>query len=428
LKVLVVGSGAREHTLVWKIAQSPKVKEVFVAPGNGGTAQMATNLNIKATDFEVIGNVVREKHIDLVVVGPEDPLSSGIVDHLTRLGIPVFGPTRAAAQLEASKVFSKELMQKYNIPCAQSVSFTDFNRAKEYILSKGAPLVVKADGLAAGKGVVVTETLSEAIDALTSIMESRVFGSAGDKVVIEEKLIGTEMSAFVFTDGKAIVSTVPACDYKRVYDSDHGPNTGGMGSYSPPFFYTETLGEKIRTNIIEPTLKAMEKENRKYQGALYAGLMVNTPQADSPKVIEFNVRLGDPECQVVLPRLKSDLMDIILGVVNGNLQKVRPVWSDEPCVGVVMASGGYPGTYKTGFPITGLQDLDKDIVVFHAGTKTGEKPGQVLTCGGRILTVVARGKTLNEAREKVYANITRINFEGCHYRHDIARFGEVPGS
>jgi phosphoribosylamine---glycine ligase len=419
VKVLVIGSGAREHALVWKLSQSPKVDQIYTAPGNAGTALLSTNLNIKALDFDGLARAVKEHKIDLIVVGPEDPLAAGIVDYFQKIDVPIFGPTQAAAQLEASKAFAKSLFQKYDISCANSQTFSDFKAATDYIRKQGAPLVIKADGLAAGKGVIMAETETEALTALSNMMEGKAFGSAGDKVIIEEKLSGREMSYFVITDGKTVLPLVPACDYKRVNDNDEGLNTGGMGSYSPPFFYSVDLGNKILSNIIEPTTQAMVKENRPYVGFLYAGLFIKN---DIPKILEYNVRLGDPETQVVLPRLKSDLLYIILGTLSGKLAPVKSEWDKSACVGVVLASGGYPSSYRTGYPITGLDDVDPDIVIFHAGTKLGDKPGQVLTNGGRVLTVVALGKTVNEAREKIYSNIPRIKFEGMHYRKDIAQF------
>jgi len=414
LKILVVGGGAREHTLVWKLAQSPKVKEIFAAPGNAGTARTAHNLDIKPTDIESLAKTAQEMEIDLVVVGPEAPLASGIVDYFQAIGIPVFGPTKLATEIEASKVFAKELMQKYGIPAARGVTFSEYRKAKEYIQKQTPPLVVKADGLAAGKGVTVADSIPQALDALYNIMEARAFGASGDRVVIEERLMGNEMSSFAFTDGKTVIPMVSACDYKPVFDSDRGPNTGGMGSFSPPYFATPELYQRVTGTILKPTVEAMAEEGRPYTGVLYGGLMV-TPEG--PKVLEFNARFGDPETQVMLPLLKTDLVDIMLAVINGELDQIEVEWSEEACVGVVMASGGYPGSYKTGFPITGLDTLDEDIMVFHAGTRLDS--GRVVTNGGRVLTVVATGKTLNEAREKAYNNITRINFAGCHYRKDI---------
>ena len=415
----MVGGGAREHTLTWKLAQSPKVKEIYVAPGNAGTAQIAHNLDISPADIESLLKAAGERRIDLTVIGPEAPLANGIVDQFIVRGMPVFGPTRKAAEIESSKVFAKGLMQKYNIPCARSTSFSEYPKAKEYLKQQIPPVVVKADGLAAGKGVIVSDSIPGALDALASIMEARAFGAAGDRVVIEEYLSGREMSAFAFTDGYTVVPMVPACDYKPVYDGDRGPNTGGMGSYSPPHFYTPALAKKVTETIMEPAVKAMRDEERAYKGVLYGGLILT---GDGVKVLEFNARLGDPETQVTLPRLKTDLVDIMLAVVDNNLDRVNIEWSDDACVGVVMASAGYPTGYQTGIPITGLDNLDKDILIFHAGTRAGPKPGQVLTSGGRVLTVVATGNTITEARERVYNNISRIHFEGCHYRKDIALY------
>jgi len=412
-----VGGGAREHTLVWKLAQSSKVKEIYVAPGNAGTARTAHNLDINPDEIDKLSTAVKERKIDMVVVGPEAPLAEGIVDHFQKLGIPIFGATRAAAQIESSKVFAKELMQKYGIPCAKSVSFSSYAEAKEYIQQQTPPLVVKADGLSAGKGVTVADTIPQALEALTDAMQSRIFGDAGDRVIIEEWLTGKEMSAFAFTDGNTVIPTVPACDYKRAYDEDKGPNTGGMGSYSPPHFLNPSLSKLTLETIIEPAIKAMNDERRPYKSILFSGLMINN---NVPKVLEFNARFGDPETQVILPRLKTDLIDIMLAVIDNRLDRINIEWSEDACVGVVMASGGYPGSYKTGFPITGLDDLDDDIMVFHAGTRTGSDPGQILTSGGRVLTVVATGKNTTEARQKVYRNLPRIHFEGCHYRKDIA--------
>ena len=316
---------------------------------------------------------------------------------------------------------AKELMQKYGVPCAQSKTFRDFTHAKDYVKELTPPIVIKADGLAAGKGVIVADYMAQALDTLSYIMEEKMLGDAGEIVVIEEHLSGREMSAFAFTDGHTVIPMVDACDYKRINDGGKGPNTGGMGSYSPPYFYTSELGNRVMETIIKPAVKAMEKEKRPYKGILYGGLMITD---EGPKALEFNARFGDPEAQVILPRLKTDLVDILLAVINGNLDQIDVECSEDACVGVVMASAGYPGSYETDFPITGLDDVDRDIMVFHAGTKIGSEPGQVLTDGGRVLTVVATGSTLAEAREKVYNNISRIHFEGCQYRKDIALIGE----
>ena len=419
MKVLVVGNGAREHALVWKLTQSPKIKAVFAAPGNAGIAQIATNLDIKVSDFPGLAAAIHKNNIDLVVVGPEVPLVEGIVDYFQKLNVPIFGPTLAAAQLEGSKAFSKDLFQKNGIPCAKSETFSDLEKAKTYIYTIGAPVVIKADGLAAGKGVIMAETPEEALAAVSSIMESKAFGSAGDKVIIEQKLVGHEMSFFAVTDGKNVLPLAPACDYKRAFDDDQGLNTGGMGSYSPTLFYTPELGQKILKKIIEPTIKAMNLAGRPFQGILFAGLMVSDGE---PKLLEYNVRFGDPECQVILARLKSDLLDIIMGVIERNLSGVTPGWTADTSVSVGIASGGYPGNYKTGLPISGLDKVDKDVLVFHAGTRTGNTPCEILTNGGRVLSVTATGKSIEEARNKIYSNVSKIHFEGMQYRKDIAKF------
>jgi len=416
LKLLVIGSGAREHTLLWKLAQSPRVSEIYAAPGNAGMAQQAQIADVKADDVDSLAKFAKDNKIDLTVVGPENPLAAGIVDTFNEAGLTIFGPTRAAAEIESSKVFSKDLMLRHGIPCATSASFNDFDKAREYVERQKPPLWIKADGLAAGKGVIYADTIPEAVEILGSVMQTKIFGEAGNSVVIEEQLVGREMSFFVFTDGQKILPTVPACDYKRIYDGNEGPNTGGMGSYSPPPFYNEVLGDIIIKTVMEPVVLALADEGRPYVGTLYGGLMITN---NLPEVIEFNARLGDPETQVVLPRLKTDLLDVIMAVLDKKLDTITLEWHEEACVGVVIASGGYPGKYETGLPISGLDELDKDIMVFHAGTKTGPK-GEILTSGGRVLTVAALGKNLAEARQKVYNNIGRIRFDGCYYRKDIA--------
>jgi phosphoribosylamine--glycine ligase len=416
LKILVVGGGGREHTLVWKIAQSPRVERVFAAPGNAGTAAIAENLNLRPTDIEGLGKAAKEKGIDLVVVGPEAPLASGIVDSFDKLSIPIFGPTKAATQVESSKVFARNLMGKYGIPCPKGATFSSYSEAWEYLQEQHLPVVIKAEGLAAGKGVIIASSLAEAHKALGSIMEAKIFGSAGDRVLIDEYLSGREVSLIAFTDGKTVSPMVPACDYKKIGDGDQGPNTGGMGSYSPPGFFSAQMTKKVTKDILLPTVKAMAKEGLPYKGVLYAGLMIVDGE---PVVLEFNARFGDPETQVILPLLKTDLVDILMAVVQGNLDRVNIEWSSEACVGVVAASGGYPGSYKTGFPIQGIDSVDKDVLVFHAGTKLGND-GIIYTDGGRVLTVVGVGKDMADARQKVYCNIPSIYFEGCHYRKDIA--------
>ncbi len=419
MKILVIGNGAREHTITWKLAQSPKVKEIYCAPGNAGTLRVAQNLEIPGTDFKSLAKAIQQKKIDLVVVGPEIPLAEGAVDYFEGLGIPTFGPSKLAAEIESSKVFSKGLMQKYGVACAKGINFTDYTLAKEYVQKQKPPIVIRADGLAAGKGVVVAPTVADALTTLKEFMQDKKLGASGNRVLIEEFLTGREMSSFVFSDGNTVLPFVSACDYKRINDNDQGPNTGGMGGYSPPVFGTPALYKKVQATVMSPVIEAMSKEGRPYRGVLYGGLMVKN---DDVKVIEFNCRLGDPETQVILPRLKTDLLEIILAAVKGKLHQIKIDISDEACVGVVLASGGYPSAYKTGFPISGLQDVDKDVMVFHAGTRAGAAPWEVLTSGGRVLTVVAMGKTIAQARDKVYNNISRIKFEGAHYRKDIALF------
>ena len=414
LKVLVIGGGAREHTLAWKLAQSPNVLEICVAPGNAGTGFVAKNLDIKPDELESLARAARERRIDLTVVGPEAPLATGIVDLFQARGIPVFGPSKEATRIESSKVFAQGLMKKYGIPCAGSRSFSSFAEAKDYVKTQQTPIVVKADGLAAGKGSVVAGSTAEALTALSDIMEKRIFGEAGDQVLVEECLQGKEVSLLAFSDGKTVVPMVPACDYKRACDGDEGPNTGGMGSYSPPKLFGSEMINRVMDTILEPTVRAMAKEGKPYKGVLYAGLMLTE---EGPKALEFNARFGDPESQVMLPLLKSDLVEIMLAVLDERLDKTQIEWSDEACVGVVMASGGYPGSYKTGFPIKGLDKVDDDILVFHAGTRESE--GIIYTDGGRVLTVTATGGTIAEAGDRVYSNIRRIHFEGCHNRHDI---------
>jgi len=416
LKILVIGGGGREHTLVWKIVQSPRVEKVFAAPGNAGTAAIAENLNLRSTDIEGLGKAAKEKGIDLVVVAPEASLALGIVDYFDNLGIPVFGPTKAATQIESSKVFARNLMEKYGIPYPKGAVFSSYFEARKYLEEQPLPVVIKADGLAAGKGVIIADSLTEAHKALSEIMETKIFGSAGARVIIDEYVRGREVSLIAFTDGKTVSPMVPACDYKKIGDNDRGPNTGGMGSYSPPGFFSTGMTEKVARDILVPTVKAMAEEGIPYKGVLYAGLMIVDGE---PVVLEFNARFGDPETQVILPLLKTDLVDILVGVVQDNLDRVKVEWSSEACVGVVAASAGYPGNYKTGFPIRGIDSVDKDVLVFHAGTRLGND-GIIYTDGGRVLTVAGMGKDMAKAREKVYGNIANIYFEGCYFRKDIA--------
>ena len=418
MKVFVIGSGAREHAIVWKLLQGLNIEQIYVAPGNAGTAQIASNISINATDIAALIAAARQNKVDFTFVGPETPLAAGIVDEFQKAGLSIFGPSKAAASIEASKVFSKDLMHKYGIPTSQSRAFTSFDTASVYVKSQTPPIVIKADGLAAGKGVVIARSVDEAVNALKSMMQERVFGSSGEKVVVEEYLTGREMSMFVFADGHSVSPPVTACDCKRVFDYNQGPNTGGMGSFSPPDFYTEELGEQTMREIMRPTIKALAAEGAPYTGVLYGGLMIT---AQGPKTIEFNCRLGDPETQVILPRLETDLAEISLAIIERKLDKLGIQWSKKACVGVVMASGGYPGHYEIGFPISGLGDVDKDIIIFHAGTKL-DAACRVVTSGGRVLTVAATADNLAQARQKVYNNISRISFKGAHYRKDIALF------
>lgn len=419
MKVLVLDGGAREHTLVWKIVQSPKVEKAFCAPGNAGTAAIAQNLSISLAEIGTLAKAVLENEIDLIVVGPEAPLANGIVDSFQALKVPIFGPTRDATQIESSKVFAYKLMKKYGIPCPPAADFSDYGKAVEYVKGLPEPPVIKADGLAKGKGVTVCETIEQALETLYLYMIKEIHDAAGKRVLVQKRIKGREASVIAFTDGETMAIMPPACDYKNVYDGDRGPMTGGMGSYCPPeFLGQEEKIKKIQTKILKPALIAMREENRPYKGVIYAGLIFPDENPGEPEVLEFNARFGDPEAQVQLPLLKTDLVDIMLAVINGTLDQIKIEWSDEACVGVVMASEGYPGNPITDRLITGLNDIDKDVMVFHAGTKLQD--GRVLTDGGRALTVVAPGKTLREARDRVYDNVPRIHFEGCHYRRDIA--------
>ena len=416
MNILVVGNGGREHALAWKLAQSPLTDELFVAPGNGGTRQIATNLGVSASDIEGLAKAVGEHGIELTVVGPEAPLAEGIVDRFEELGLPVFGPSKAASRLESSKIFAKDVMERADVPCAMGEWFDSVEEAHRYINEVGAPVVVKADGLAAGKGVTVAATLEEAHMAVDAVMVDRVFGEAGDRVIIEECLVGREVSLFVFADANTVSAAVTACDYKRQLDGDEGPNTGGMGCYSPAEFLSEAEVQELRDNIAVPVIEGMAALGCPYKGVLYAGLMITD---DGPRVLEFNVRLGDPEAQVVLLRLDSDLVEIIDAVVKDRLSEVEVDWSPDPAVCVVLASGGYPGKYQTGLPISGLESVGGDTLAFHAGTFYDFESGELKTSGGRVLGVVGRGRTLTDAREMAYQGAEVIGFEGRQLRRDI---------
>lgn len=417
MKILVVGRGGREHAIVWKLAQSPKVTKLYCAPGNGGIAQLAECVPIQEHQFEEISRFALEQRIDLVFIGPDDPLAEGIVDYLEEKGIRAYGPRKNAAAIESSKVFTKELLRKYHIPTAAYESFDRYDEALAYLRAHGAPIVIKADGLAAGKGVTVAHTLEEAEQALRDIMVDKVFGASGNCVVIEEFMQGQEMSLLAFVDGTVVRPMPPSQDHKPVFDNDRGPNTGGMGTYSPlPHIPQSIVDEAIRT-IVRPTAEAMVREGRPFRGVLYAGLMLTQ---QGPKTVEFNARFGDPETQVLLPRLETDLLDIVLASLDGSLADLDIRWNDDAAVCVILASRGYPGSYPKGLPIEGLELVgEQDALVFHAGTAV-QPDGGLVTNGGRVLGVVGRGADIAEARSKAYAQAERIRFEGKHYRTDIA--------
>ncbi len=425
MKVLVVGAGGREHALVWKVAQSPKVTKIFAAPGNAGIAQLAECAPISAEDIPGLLTFARANAVDLTIVGPEGPLSMGIVDEFTKAGLRIFGPSGNAAVIEASKRFSKDLMKKHHIPTAEYGVFTDKAAAESYIYEKGAPIVVKADGLAAGKGVVVAETVAEAIKALDVIMSQKAFGTAGDRVVVEECLKGEEASFMVFTDGKAVVPMASSQDHKRVFDADKGPNTGGMGAYSPAPIVTKKLERKVMETIMVPTVQAMEKEGRLFKGVLYAGLMIHDSEV---KVLEFNARFGDPETQPVMARLETDLIEIIEAILDGKLAKIDIKWKPVSAVCVVMASGGYPGRYEKGKEIKGLEKAagHKNVMVFHSGTSL--KNSKIVTDGGRVLGVTGLGAVVAAAIDNAYAGVREISFDGAHYRRDIGARALETGS
>ncbi|WP_139991733.1 phosphoribosylamine--glycine ligase [Paenibacillus paridis] len=416
MRILVVGGGGREHAIVWALKKSEKVKDIYCAPGNAGIAQLAECVPIPVSDFDELIRFAKDASIDLVFVGPDDPLADGIVDAFEAAGIQAYGPRKNAAEIEGSKIFMKNLLRKYEIPTAKYETFTDYETASAYLREQSAPIVIKADGLAAGKGVTVAATLEEAEQALRDMMVDKVFGQAGSQIVIEECLVGQEMSILAFVDGETVRAMVPAQDHKPIFDGDKGPNTGGMGTYTPlPHIDQAIIDESIQ-NIIIPTAKAMVSEGRPFRGVLFAGLMITK---DGPKTIEFNARMGDPETQVVLPRLQTDLIDIVLASMNGNLDQLDIQWSDEAAVCVVVASEGYPASYPKGRVITGLAEAEaQGALIFHAGT--AEKEGQFVTNGGRVLGIVGRGRDIAEARARAYEAVSVIDFEGKQNRTDIA--------
>lgn len=425
LNVLLLGSGGREHAIAWKLAQSPGLGTLTSAPGNPGMAEYGDMLEgLDIDDPLAVVAAAAERRADLVVVGPEAPLAHGVADALTAEGVPVFGPSMSAAEIEWSKSFAKELMAGARIATGRAAMFEDFDMAVAYAHSRGGACVVKADGLAAGKGVVVCDTIEEALAAIEAAMMERAFGDAGARVLIEERLSGPETSAHAFTDGTTVAHMPFSCDHKPVFDGDEGPNTGGMGVYSPPGWLTDDDAAWVQREVTERAVAAMAASGREYRGVLYPGMMVT---ADGPKVIEFNCRMGDPEAEALLPRLTSDLLAICDGVAHGRLAEAPVTWDDDATVGVVMASGGYPGSYETGKPITGVEDVDGDVQVFLAGARR-DADGSLVTAGGRVLCVVAKAPTLGEARERAYDNVRRIHFEGAHYRTDIAQPARVASS
>ena len=418
MKILIVGSGGREHAIAWKIAQSPKAEKIYCAPGNAGIAEYAECVNIGAMEFEKLAAFAKEKEIDLTVIGMDDPLVGGIVDVFEREGLRVFGPRKNAAILEGSKAFSKDLMKKYQIPTAEYENFDDAKKALEYLQTAKFPIVLKADGLALGKGVLICQDLAEAQEGVRTIMEDKKFGTAGNTMVIEEFMTGREVSVLTFVDGKTIKVMTSAQDHKRALDGDQGLNTGGMGTFSPSPFYTSEIDAYCKEHIYQPTVDAMAAEGREFKGIIFFGLMLT---ADGPKVLEYNARFGDPETQVVLPRMKNDIVEVFEACIDGTLDRINLEFEDNAAVCVVLASDGYPVSYEKGFPIEGLENFkDKDgYYVFHAGSKFAD--GKIVTNGGRVLGVTAKGNTLKEARANAYKATEWVSFENKYMRHDIGK-------
>jgi phosphoribosylamine--glycine ligase len=426
MNVLLIGGGGREHAIAWKLRQSPRLTDLFIAPGNAGTAQLGHNFDLPiprtGSPPELIGpylnavvDLARKLRIDLVFVAPDDPLAWGLVDRLEAAGIAAFGPSKAAAEIEASKSWAKAFMARHDIPHPHTASFDDVGQARDYVLAAQTQLVVKADGLAAGKGAIVTSTADEALEAVEDLMIRGSVGDAGSRITIEERIGPREVSGHAFCDGKSIAPMPLSCDHKPVFDGNLGPNTGGMGVYSPPWWAPDSLAEEITRQVIAPGVAGMAAEGHPFKGIFYPGVMATER---GPQVFEINARFGDPEAQALLVRLKTDLLEIADACVNQRLDQLAVEWEEDASVCVVLASGGYPGAYKTGLPISGLDSIDPDVRVFHAGTRL-EPDGTLVTVGGRVLNVVATGRTLAEAREKAYANVERIHFEGMHYRRDI---------
>ncbi|MBI3485678.1 phosphoribosylamine--glycine ligase [Candidatus Daviesbacteria bacterium] len=417
-KILIVGSGGREHAIGWKLKQSPKVSELFFAPGNGGTSLIGTNLDFKVLDNEGIAKWAKRNKIDLVVVGPDDPLANGMVDYLNKFGIKAFGPSKLSAEIESSKVFAKKLMQEENIPTAKFKTFTNFKNAVEYLKQQNFPIVLKASGLALGKGVIIAKSVEEGVKGLADIMVKKIFEDAGSEVVIEEFLEGQEISIHVFCDGKNYSIFPSSQDHKAIFDGDKGPNTGGMGTIAPVGWVSDELMDRIEKEIVIPTLAGLKKRGREFKGILYPGVMVTNK---GPKVLEFNARFGDPEVESYLRLLKTDLFDIFMACIDGTLNELNIEWEKKFACCIVLASGGYPGSYEKGKEISGINEAEKidEVVVFHAGTKA--EKGKLLTNGGRVLGISATGNNLDQALEKVYQAIKKVNFEGMQYRLDIGK-------
>lgn len=414
MKVLVVGGGGREHAICWKLRNESNVEKIYCAPGNAGISNMAQCVNIGDSDVEALLQFAKENEIDLTIIGPEVPLVAGIVDEFEKENLKVFGPNKKCAQLEGSKAFSKEFMIRHNLPTAKYKEYTDLDKAIAEIDEFGYPVVIKADGLAAGKGVVIPQNREDAIETLKEMMADHKFGHAGDKIVIEEFLTGIETSILAFVDNDTIVPMVSAKDHKKVFENETGLNTGGMGTFSPSEIYTDELAKEIQEKILDKTLEGFKKDNLDYKGILFVGLMITE---EGPKVLEYNVRFGDPETQSVLFRLNTDLNKIMTAIIDNDLKNIEINYSKEEAICVILTSGGYPDAYEKGKVITGLENLDSDVVVFHSGTKFDKE--NIVTNGGRVIGITAKGSSVKEASDKVYENIKKINFEGMHYRKDI---------
>lgn len=417
LNVLLVGSGGREHALAWKITQSHLIENLFIAPGNAGTRHLGTNVDIPYADINSLAKFAKEHLIDLTIVGPEEPLANGLVDRFSVEGLKAFGPTAKAAQLESSKTFAKEFMNEFGIPTAMFSSVETINQARKEVQKLGLPVVIKADGLAAGKGVYICQNMNDVEKSLSDLFVDRKFGESGNKVLIEEFMIGPEISVFAFTDGETISPLIAACDHKRIGEGDTGPNTGGMGAFSPSPLWNTTLIKEIEQTIMNPVISGMRDRGTKYVGVLFAGIMITQ---EGPKVLEFNCRLGDPETQTILPLMITDILEACKACTEGTLNDVSFKWADESCVSVVLTSGGYPSSYETGVPILGLETVDSDVNVFHAGTKISQETNCIETNGGRVIAVAAKGQTIEIAKKKVYSNIDLISFSNSYYRRDIA--------